>query len=127
MAEIGRRKGDDALLLALAAGKTVRDAARLAGIGERTATRRVADPAFRRRVAEMRADMVSRATGQLVEASTKAVDTLEALLTAQAESVRLGAARSILELGSKLRDNVEFGERLAALEAGQQSQSRNEQ
>jgi hypothetical protein len=50
-----------------------------------------------------------------------------ALLTAQSESVRLGAARSILELGSKLRDNVEFGERLAALEAGQQSQSRNEQ
>jgi hypothetical protein len=38
MAEIGRRKGDDAQLLALAAGQTVRDAARTAGLGARTAT-----------------------------------------------------------------------------------------
>ena len=54
MAENGRRKGDDALLLALASGQTVR----AAGIGERTATRRVADPDFRRRVGELRAEMV---------------------------------------------------------------------
>jgi hypothetical protein len=44
MAENGRRKGEAALLVALAAGMTVRDAAVAAGIGERTATRRVADP-----------------------------------------------------------------------------------
>ena len=43
MAENGRRKGDDALVLALAGGQTIRGAARAAGIGERTATRRVAD------------------------------------------------------------------------------------
>src|SRR5262249_42718410 len=56
-AENGRRRGDNALLLALASGQTVRDAARLAGIGERTATRRLADPAYRRRVAELRAEI----------------------------------------------------------------------
>jgi hypothetical protein len=51
--------------VALAAGQTVRDVAAAAGVGERTATRRWADPDFRRRVAELRADMVSRATGKM--------------------------------------------------------------
>jgi hypothetical protein len=60
MADFGRRK-DDALLLTLASGRSVRAAARAAGIGERTATRRMADRAFRRRVSELRADMVERA------------------------------------------------------------------
>jgi hypothetical protein len=43
MVENGRRKGDDALLLALASGQTIHDAARAADISERTATRRIAD------------------------------------------------------------------------------------
>jgi hypothetical protein len=91
MAEIGRRKGDNALLLALASGQTVRDAARLAGIGERTATRRMADPGFRRRVNELRGEMVGRALGKLADAATEAVDTLRKLLKAKADTVKLGA------------------------------------
>lgn len=118
MAENGRRnrKGDTALMTALASGQTVRDAARSAGIGERTATRRVADPDFRRRVAELRAEMIGRALGQLADGMTEAAGTLRKLLAADGESVRLGAARSILELGNKLREAVELEERLAALE-----------
>jgi HEAT repeat protein len=117
MAENGRAKrGDEALLLALAGGATVRDAARSAGIGERTATRRLADPGFRRRVAENRADMVARALGKLADGATEAVDTLRKLLGAEADTVKLGAARSILELGTKLREAVELEERLAELE-----------
>jgi hypothetical protein len=90
MAENGRRKGDAALALALASGRTVRDAAEAAGIGERTATRRVADADFRRRIAELRGQMVSRALGKIAEGMTEAADTLRALLTAEGESVRLG-------------------------------------
>ena len=116
MAEIGRRKGDAALLLALAGGQTLRDAAASAGIGERTATRRVAEPEFRRRVAELRGEMVGRALGRMADGMTDAADTLRALLQAEGESVRLGAARSILELGNKLRESVELEERLSALE-----------
>ncbi len=41
---------------------------------------------------------------------------LRELLTAESESVRLGAARALLELGTKLRDSVELEARLAALE-----------
>jgi hypothetical protein len=111
-----RKKGDTALLLGLASGQTVRDAARAAGIGERTATRRVADPDFRRRIAEMRAEMIGRALGQLADGMTEAASTLRGLLAAEGESVRLGAARSILELGHKLREAVEFEERIADLE-----------
>ena len=117
MAEIGRRrKGELRLLVALAAGETVRDAAKAAGIGERTATRYTAEPDFRRRVVELRAAMVERALGKLADAATAAVDTLRSLLNAEGESTRLGAARSILELGNRMRETVELEQRLAALE-----------
>lgn len=116
MADNGRRKGDAALLVALAAGQTVRDAASLARVGERTAARRVADPEFRRQVIELRADMVQRALGKLADAATEAVDTLRGLLAGQSGSVKLGAARSILELGCKLKEAVELELRIAALE-----------
>jgi hypothetical protein len=117
MAEIGRRKCDDALLLALAAGQTVRAAAVAAGVGERTATRRLTEPDFRRRLAETRADMVARALGRVAEGMADAADKLRALLAdTTPPAVRLGAARSLLELGVKLRESVEMEERLAALE-----------
>ena len=119
MAENGRRKGESTLLVALAAGMTVRDAAVAAGIGERTATRRVTDPGFRRQVAQLRANMVQRALGRLADASVQAVDTLRALLSAEADTVKLGAARAILELGNRLRETVELEERIAALEQQQ--------
>ena len=116
MAENGRLKGDQALILAMAEGRTVREAANTAGLGERTATRRLADPDFRRRVAESRAEMVARALGKLADGMAEAADTLRLLLRAKGESVRLGAARSILELGNKLREAAEIETRLQVVE-----------
>ena len=116
MAENGRQKGDDALLLALAGGRTVRDAATVAGIGERTVYRRLEDIYFRRRLHATRSELVGRAVGLLADASSEAVSTLKGLLSAQSESVRLGAARSILEIGNRLRESVELEQRLAELE-----------
>jgi hypothetical protein len=46
MARNGTLKAEDALFLALATGQNVREAAKTAGIGERTAHRRCDDPAF---------------------------------------------------------------------------------
>jgi hypothetical protein len=112
----GRKNADEALMLALACGETVQAAAQTAGISERTAYRRLADPGTRRRVAELRADMVQRTLGKLADASTEAVDTLRSLLAVESVTAKLGAARSILELGAKLRESVELEERLAALE-----------
>lgn len=116
MAENGRRKGDTALLTALASGQTVRDAAQAAGIGERTAHRRTADPAFRQLVASARASMIGQALGRLADGMTAAADKLRQLLEAESESVSLGAARLILELTVRLRESVELEERLTALE-----------
>jgi hypothetical protein len=117
MAENGRRKRDDALAVALAAGQTVRDAAAAAGLGERTATRRLANPDFRRRVFQLRAAAVERATGKLADGMAEAADVLRELLGQEKPpAIRLGACRAVLELTVKLREATELEERLAALE-----------
>ena len=116
MADIGGRKGQEALALALASGQTIRDAAVAAGLGERTATRRVADPAFRQRVAALRSDMLARAAGQMADGMAEAVTTLRQLLSAKSESVRLAAARSILEIGPRLHESLDLDERLRDVE-----------
>ena len=111
------RKGGDAVLVAeLAGGATVADAARAAGLSESTAYRRLRDDRFKRRVAEARAEMLRRAVAKLTGASVKAVETLEALLTDDMAFARLSAARSILELGGKLREQLDLAERVAVLE-----------
>ncbi len=117
MAQKGKQNADEQLLLALACGATVQGAAQKAGLSERTAYRRLADPGFKRRLQELRADMVQRTAGMLTAAAGEAVKTL---LTLQKETtpaaVRLGAARAILEIGLKVRDAAELEERIAALE-----------
>ena len=120
MAHNGRKNADEALALALATGQTLRDAAAASSVAERRAFRRMADPVFRRRVGELRGEMVGRAVGRLADGSTEAVAALRKLLDAGTPpAVRLGAARAILELGTKLRESVELEQRLADLERRQ--------
>jgi hypothetical protein len=112
-----RSKTDMALLLTLACGATVEGAARQAGISPRTVARRLANPAFRRRVQEVRADMVQRAAGALTAASTESIKTLLALQQSGVPpATRLGAARAVLEIGIRLREAADLETRLAALE-----------
>jgi hypothetical protein len=61
-------------------------------------------------------NVVGRALGRMADAMTQAADVLRGLLDAKAESVRLGAARSLLDLGMKLQGSVELENRLADLE-----------
>jgi AcrR family transcriptional regulator len=115
----GRQNADFVLVAALAGGRTVCDVAAAVGVSERTIYRRLESADFRRRVGDARAEMVQRAVGQLADASAEAVTTLRALVTAaESETVRLGAARAVLELGSKLRESVELEERVRRLEEG---------
>ncbi|MHB1421850.1 MAG: hypothetical protein ACYC3I_01375 [Gemmataceae bacterium] len=116
MAENGRRKRDDALMLALASGQTIRDTAHAAGVAERTASRRMADAAFRRCLDEMRSEMVRRALGKMSDGMADAAEKLRQLLAANSEAVQLGACRALLELGMKLKDGVELERRIADLE-----------
>ena len=117
MAQRGRHNADEALVLALACGATVENAARTAGVSLRTVYRRLAEPAFRTRLQGARAEMVQRATAMLTAAALEAVKTLLVLQQASVSAaVRLGAARAILELGAKLREVADLEARLAALE-----------
>jgi hypothetical protein len=112
MAAFGR-KNDDALALQLAAGDTLAAAAAAAKCSERTAARRWADPDFRRRVRNLRGDMMHRALGRLADGMTKAADVLQELLTAATPpAVRLGACRAMLEMGCRLREIIDLAERM---------------
>jgi hypothetical protein len=106
------------LALALACGATHEQAAQKAGVSPRTLYRRLREAAFLAQVREARTEMERRTTGLLTAAGIVALKTLTGLQdAAAAESVRLGAARTILDLGCKFRENLDVAERLKALEA----------
>ena len=77
MAEIDaiRGEGEVALVLALARGAKVADAAREAGVSESTVQRRMRDPVFRRQVQDARGDLIERMVGILATASATAAVT----------------------------------------------------
>ncbi len=117
MTGIERLPGDDVLLLALAKGSTVRSAAEQAGISEATAFRRLRDASFVAELNRVRGELWNAALGKLTEASSRAVDRLAMLVDeGESDAVRLSASVKLLELGTKLRDSVEFAQRLERLE-----------
>jgi hypothetical protein len=116
-ARTGQQRGDAALVAALAAGATERAAAAQAGMSERSARRRMADPAFRALVHQAQTDVLGQAVATLTGASVKAASTLLGLLDASAPpTVRLGAARAILEFTGRLREEHLIEARLSAVE-----------
>jgi hypothetical protein len=105
------------LLTTLACGATLAQAAAKAGISERTAYRRQADPAFKTRLKEARADLLQRTCAILTAGSLEAVKTLVELQKPSLQpTVRLGAAKAIVELSLRTREAVDFEERLSAIE-----------
>ncbi len=117
MSQRRRRKAEHQLLMAFACGATVESAARQAGVSESTAHRRLEDPEFRQQLQAMQTEMIKRTAGALTAASTESVRTLLELQKPSAPpAVRLGAARSILEIGIKLREAADLEHRLSALE-----------
>ena len=126
MARGRRKKAETGLIVSLACGTSVETAAQKAGLSVRTVYRRLADPEFRAQVNEARAEMLRRAAAMLTAAGMTAIKTFTTLQeSARSESVRLGAARSIIELGCKLREMVELTERLAQMEARMQTELPN--
>jgi hypothetical protein len=103
--------------MTLACGATLEGAAQKAGVSKATVQRRLNDPVFQTRLQEIRSDMVKRTAGTLTAAASEAVKTLLSLQQpAIPHAVRLGAARSILEIGIKMREVADLEERLTALE-----------
>lgn len=117
MAHRGRRNADSLLIAALAAGKTQSEAAHHAGVSLRTVARRVDEPDFRQAVLETRAALIEQATGKLAESTTRAADALIELLADESATVRLSAARSLLDYAGRYVETGDLTERISRIEA----------
>lgn len=108
---------DPILALALAGGQTIAAVADQFGLSRRTIELRLADPAFRRLVAEFRGQLIATALGYLAENMTRAARAIADLLDSPQEHIRLRAARVMFSVGLRLRDSVDLGDRVRELEA----------
>lgn len=111
-----RRRGDEALLAALAAGHTYAEAARVAHLSDRTVRRRMADPLFRAELDDLKRTVVQQTAASLVDASTSAVATLKTLMASRDEWVKLRSAVALLDVSIRYREALELSERVASLE-----------
>ena len=109
---------DDRLLDALLAGSSITAAARQADVSRETATRRMRDPGFRRRLQEARAEVRRATLDRLSLATTAAVGQLVSTMASPTvpASVKVRAAATILSEGRAWAAVGEFATRLEALE-----------
>lgn len=108
---------DESFIKGIAAGNSVARAARLAGISERTGFRRMQDPQVLQQISEMRSTLMDVAVDRLCHAADPASQTLYSLLQAPSDSVKLSAARAILEKSVTVRNYQELDSRMAEVEA----------
>ncbi len=107
-----------AALLALLAGESNAEVAKLAGMSERTLRRRLADPGVKREIRDAREWQINGpVVGGLAGAAPKAVRALVELLDCGNETVRVAAARAILDGLLKYREHGDLSARLAEIEA----------
>jgi hypothetical protein len=117
MADGARKKGVEQLAFALACGASVENAARQAGVSRSTAHRRLKDPAFLAKLQTLAAEMVRQQTAAMTASGMVFVSTvLELAKPPNPGKLLLGAARTGLEYGMKMRVGNEVEQRLAALE-----------
>jgi hypothetical protein len=108
---------DVSLQIALASGKNIKLAAEEAGLCRRTVERKLAQPNFRRRVAQLRQQFIGLASGRMADNMAAAADQLVALLAHDDPRLRLRAARNLIVLGIRLRDSVDLSDRIRDVEA----------
>jgi hypothetical protein len=118
MADSGSFNSDDQLVIALASGRfSVKQAACDFRVSERTIYRRLSEPAFRKRVEEIRRYSLENSISKLSAGAILAAQTMLDLLKSDAPpATRLAASRAILEFGSRLRETNDLDVRLCALE-----------
>jgi transposase-like protein len=124
MSRKGKYGSDAELVTALACGATIEGAARKYGVSESTIYRRLRDPEFRQRIKDISAETLKRTVRMLTASAPEATRTLLTLLEpSNPASVRLGASRSNLDRAVRMREHVEFEERLTAIEQQTTSQA----
>lgn len=106
----------EAGIIALLHHPTIRAAAREAGVTDRTLTRWLADPVFKRAFRAARCDLVETSMAGLQAATSAAVECLTRNLTCGKPSVEVMAARGIIELAIKAVELHDLAERIETLE-----------
>lgn len=102
---------------ALLTERTLAGAAQAAGVGEKTIRRWLKRPDFASALRDAQAEAVGDALGRLRAVTGEAVQTLRDLaVSANSESVRLGAARSILDFALRATELDDLAERIQLLE-----------
>ena len=110
------RRGDPALIAALAGGASLSAAAEAAQLSTKTARRRLADETVRTEIFELRRRMLDECAGRLAAATNDAAETLlELLRPGVQDSVRLAAARAILDRAAS-HELTALEERIAVVE-----------
>ncbi|MEW5784801.1 MAG: hypothetical protein AB1767_06990 [Bacillota bacterium] len=119
------RKREQAIT-ALLVQPTVQEAARVAGLGERTLWRWLQDPSFQEIYRQARREAVGQAVAQLQRVSGEAVRALRLTINDQdtPASARVSAARAILELAIKAVELEDLEARLQALEKRLEEQAK---
>jgi hypothetical protein len=107
---------DSILATAISAGASTAEAAEKAGLSQRTAQRRLADPEFQQQVAQLRSKLMSRALDKMAENMTRAADAIARLIDAENPAISLRASRSMLTLSLRLHDALDLQQRITALE-----------
>jgi len=118
----------DEAAFAIARGDPAAAVCKRLGVAARTLSRWRSKEAFRRRVAELRAEMLGLAMGKAVDAASKAADKLRKLVDSKHQAIALGAAKALLQIGGSLfattqlaSDVAELNRKLAEIEAAQKT------
>jgi transposase len=101
----------------LASGSTVRAASKKTGVGERTISRWLQDPAFKVEVSGLRSRLTDRTLGILSRVAAKAAITLARLLADPDGNIRARSATGILDRLLAYREHADILARLEEVEA----------
>ncbi len=116
MAKNVRKKGQDTFAISLASGNTIKVAAKAAGITERTAYRRAESPELQEEVNQLRDKMRSQAIGIAAVGMAEATVVLRMLMQKGKDSIKLGAARALLQVGDRMWNSEQLSLKLKELD-----------
>ena len=106
-------------LAALMTSGTVKSAAALSGVGERTLHRWLRDPDFAAQLAQVEAELVDAAARRLLSLTDDAIRSLAQLSAgAEDDGVRLRTAVAILDQAARWRESASIERRISFLEQG---------
>lgn len=109
---------DEKIIAALLSTPTIREAAKAAGVGERTIYSRLNDSEFNAKYAEARLGLLKGHTAALQGHLGKAIEVMAAIMndTETPPQTRLNAAESIVRNTLKLTEQTDILDRIKALE-----------